>query len=252
MTALTVGVTSARNPACKRGVAVNLAASLARDPERALRVCVVDADPLNLDVTTRLAVRGPALEDFADGLAPEPSALGSVHEPALWVLPTAGTGVGLTHRATDRALRQLRDDFDVIICDLVGGPSGPARAVSGRLEQLDWLLLAVTPDHESVSDAAHFLDELRQLQDNGDIAEAVRVGVVITGDESSVGLSADAVGAALGCPVLGSVPQIWGRAAPNLGFGAALGIADLDDAIADLFDRLADLRAVSAESAHSS
>ena len=121
MTALTVGITTSRDPVCKRGLAVNIAASLARDPSRALRVCVVDADPLNLDVTTRLAVRGPMLEDFA-GEAPVVSALGSVHEPPLWVLPSAGAGVGLTRRALEPALVALRESFDVIVCDLVAWP----------------------------------------------------------------------------------------------------------------------------------
>ena len=125
--ALTVGITTARNPACKRGIAVNLGASLARDAQRPRRVCVVDADPLNLDVTTRLTVRGPVLEDFADRAMPDSSALGSVHEPPLWVLPSAGAGVGLTRRASHHALHQLRRDFDVVICDMLGGPSGPSR-----------------------------------------------------------------------------------------------------------------------------
>ena len=131
VTALTVGITTAREPVCKRGLAVNIAASLARDSSRSLRVCVVDADPLNLDVTTRLAVRGPLLEDFAAGAGPDWSALGSVHEPPLWVLPSAGAGVGLTHRAFGPALAHLRESFDVIVCDLVGGVSAPGMPGAG-------------------------------------------------------------------------------------------------------------------------
>jgi len=169
VTALTVGITTARNPACKRGLAVNLAASLARDAVRSLRVCVVDADPLNLDVTTRLAVRGPLLEDFAERESPDAWALGSVHEPPLWVLPSAGAGVGLTSRATERALAELRDDFDVIVCDLVCGPSG-RKLATGHLDQLDWLVVAVTPEADSVADAARFLAQFRSAQDHGEIA----------------------------------------------------------------------------------
>lgn len=237
MTAFTVGVTTARNPVCKRGLAVNLAASLARAPEQTLRVCVVDADPLNLDVTTRLAVRGPLLEDFAQGAAPDSAALGSVHEPPLWVLPSAGAGVGLTRRATEPALSRLRDDFDVVICDLVGGAGGPAM-VNGRLEQLDWLLLAVTPEEEPVAEAAQFLDRFTARQNRGDIAATVDIAVVTTGDEGSIGLAPGVVAKALGRPVVGSIRQLWGRAVPNLGFGAALGIAELDDAVAALFGHL--------------
>jgi len=242
--ALTVGITTARNPECKRGIAVNLAASLARDLHRSQRVCVVDADPVNLDVTTRLAVRGPVLEDFTGRDVPAASALGSVHEPPLWVLPSAGAGVGLTGRATSRALQQLRQDFDVVVCDVLG-QTGPARVVSGRLDQLDWLLVAVTPQADAVADAAEFVVQLRAAVEDGAIAESVAIGVVIAGDEGTSGgegtgeLSADAVASRLSVPVMGSVRQLWGRAAPNLGFGAALGIDDLDDAVGALFDRLA-------------
>ena len=71
MTALTVGVTTAKYPECKRGVATNIAASLARHSAVSARVCVVDADPFTLDVTTRLGVGGPVLEDFARPKAPD-------------------------------------------------------------------------------------------------------------------------------------------------------------------------------------
>jgi len=236
--ALTVGVISGRSPECKRGLAVNLAASLARDPERGLAVCVVDADPLNLDVTTRLQVRGPVLEEFGERDAPASSALGSIHEPPLWVLPSVGAGVGLTRRATERALRRLRLDFDVVVCDLLGGPDGPARVVGGRLDPFDWLLVAVTPQLGPVAYAARCIVELRKSSDNGEIAATVGIGVVITGDEGSGDLAPAVVAARVAAPVLGSVRQLWGRAAPNLGFGAALGIEDLDDAVSALFEQL--------------
>jgi len=73
--------------------------------------------------------------------------------------------------------------------------------------------------------------------------------VVITGDEGSVDLTAEMVAETLDGPVLGCVPQLWGRSVPNLGFGAALGIAELDDAVDTLFERLG---AVGAPSAHAS
>ena len=242
VTALTLGITTARNPACKRGLAVNLAASLARDAAYGSRVCVVDADPFSLDVSTRLAVAGPYLEDFADREVPAPAALvetlATLHEPPLWVLRSAGRGVGRAHRAVSRVLAPLRAAFDVVVCDLVGGPSGPARVVSGRLEQLDWLLVAVTPDMEAVQSASRFLEQFEEARDRGHVAESVRIGVVATGDEGSSALSAAAVAELLGPPVVGSVCQLWGRAVPNLGFGAALGIGELDDAVGALYERL--------------
>jgi hypothetical protein len=246
--ALTIGITSAGVPACKRGLAVNLAAIRARDTDGRERVCVVDADPRLLDVTTRLPVRGPRLEDFLDAdmradvradreAGGRAGSLAAVHEPPLWVLPSSGAGVASAYRATAHALPLLRAEFDVVICDLVSGASGPTR-VAGRLEHLDWLLLAVTPDVEPVEAAARFLDHFDDARSRGEIADSVQLGIVTTGDEGSTDLSPEVVGNALGRPVVGSVRQLWGRSAPNPGFGAALGIAELDDAVRALFDRL--------------
>ena len=41
--------------------------------------------------------------------------------------------------------------------------------------------------------------------------------------------------AELEASVTSRVPQLWGRAEPNLGFGPALAIPELDDAVYDLF-----------------
>ena len=241
MTALTIGITTPRSPACKRGVAVNLAASLARNAARGLRVCLVDADPFARDVTTRLAVPGPRLEDFADSTAGPGvtcDSLVSLHEPPLWVLPSAGNGAGVTHRALGQILPEVREAFDVVICDLVGGPAGPARVMSNRLDQLDWLLLAVTPEWEAVERARRFVGQFEESRDRGHVAASVRIGAVSTGDEGSTELGTVEVAEILGPCFLGSLRQLWGRAVPNLGFGAALGIGELDDAAETLFDRL--------------
>jgi cellulose biosynthesis protein BcsQ len=235
--ALTIGITSAGLPACKRGVAVNLAAVRARDTAGRERVCVVDADPRLLDVTTRLAVSGPRLEDFLDADV-RTASIAEVHEPPLWVLPSSGAGVASAYKATAQALPRLRADFDVVVCDLVVGPSGPTR-VAGRLEQLDWLLIAVTPDVEPVEAAARFLEHFDDARARGEITKSVQVGIVTTGDEGTTGLPPEVVGNALGRPVVGSIRQLWGRSAPNLGFGAALGITELDDAVGALFERIA-------------
>src|SRR6476660_6513390 len=113
VTALTVGVTTAKYPECKRGVATNLAASLARHSAVSARVCVVDADPLALDVTTRLAKRGtfvgPFVEDFARPDPPAASRLARVESAGMAVLPCTGGPVARIHLAAASALGELRE-----------------------------------------------------------------------------------------------------------------------------------------------
>jgi MinD-like ATPase involved in chromosome partitioning or flagellar assembly len=234
VTALTVGVTTARDPACKRGVATNMAASLARNVATASRVCVVDADPLTLDVTTRLGVRGVVLEDFARPTTPTVGQLPRLHSPDLAALPCGGGAIGRLRYAAERALPELRDAFDVVICDVPGGPSGPDSVIGNRLELLDWLVLAVTPEPGALGAARHFLELFDTARRRGDVG-GVKLAIVCTGDESSDELSVAEVEAGLGAAVAGRVPQLWGRAEPNLGFGPALAIPDLDDAVYDVF-----------------
>jgi MinD-like ATPase involved in chromosome partitioning or flagellar assembly len=236
MTALTVGVTTARDPACKRGVAANLAASLARQAATADRVCVVDADPIALDVTTRLGVSGPVLEDYARPKVPMTTQLARLHSPDLTVLPCDGAGVGRARMAVERALPALRDTFDVVVCDLPGGPSGAHSVIGNRLELLHWLVLAVTPEPEALQAAAHFLELFETARSRGDV-RGVQLAVVPTGDESCSFLDRDDVERLLGTPTSVRVPQLWGRAAPNFGFGPALAIPELDDAVLELFAR---------------
>jgi MinD-like ATPase involved in chromosome partitioning or flagellar assembly len=232
-----VGVTTAKHPACKRGVATNIAASLARHSAVSDRVCVVDADPLALDVTTRLAVAGPVIEDFARTSPPVAAKLARVESPSMAVLPCGGGPVARIHLAAEAAMYELRDAFDVVVCDVPGGPSGPGQALGARLDLLDWLILAVTPAPAAVAATSHFLELFHTAESRGDIG-GVQLAVVCTGDESSAEMTRSEVAAILGVPVAGRVPQLWGRSEPNRGFGAALAIPELDDAVYDLFAAL--------------
>ena len=233
MTALTVGVTTAKQPECKRGIAANIGAALARHSAVSARVCVVDADPLALDVTTRLGVRGPYLEDFAGPKAPQISRLGHLHSPAMTVVPSKGSPVARVRLATEKALPELKANHDVVVCDLPGGPTGPGLALGTRLEQLDWLVLAVTPNNGAIAAANHFLEHFETAKDRGDVGD-VRLAIVATGDESSMLFETQDVELMLGVNVAARVPQLWGRAEPNFGFGPALAIPELDDAVYDL------------------
>ena len=241
MTALTVGVTTAKYPECKRGVATNVAASLARHSAVSDRICVVDADPFALDVTTRLGVCGPVLEGFARPNPPALSALARVESPSMAVLPCGGGPIARVHLAAEPAFSQLREAFDVVVCDVPGGPSGPGQALGTRLDLLDWLVLTVTPEPAAVTATSHFLELFQTARDRGDIGR-VRLAVACTGDEGSAVMSVAEVGTALDVAVSGRIPQLWGRSEPNRGFGAALAIPELDDAVYNLFASLRDGR----------
>ena len=141
-----MGVTTAKYPECKRGVATNLAATLARHNAVSGRVCVVDADPLALDVTTRLGAGGPVVEDFCRPGPPTAGALRRVDSPSMAVLPCGGGPLARIHLAAEPAFGVLSEAFDVVVCDVPGGPSGPGQALGTRLDLLDWLVLAVTPE----------------------------------------------------------------------------------------------------------
>jgi hypothetical protein len=132
----------------------------------------------------------------------------------------------------------LRSRFDVVMCDLACGPAGRGVVQSDRVVGLDWILLAVTPERGAVEAAARFVDQFGDAGLRGDRGRSVRLGVVTTTDEGSTELSPEVVAAMLGETVLASVPQRWGRAVPNVGFGAALGIDELDDAVWLLWQRL--------------
>lgn len=232
-----IGVTTPRAPQCKRGLAVNIAASVARTTGAA--VCVVDGDPLARDVSTRLPMRGPMLEDYASASPPPVDRIARLRTPELAVLGSAADGLGRARLAAERAAPVLREHFDLVVWDLLAGPTGPGRIVGARLEILDWLLLAVTPEPGAVQAAAHFLEHFDTARSRGAIDGDLGFGIVCTGDEGSATMTPDDVTARLGAPVVGAVPQLWGRAEPNLGFGPALAIPELDDAVDALVCRLA-------------
>jgi cellulose biosynthesis protein BcsQ len=233
MTALTVGVTTPIAPDCKRGVAVNIAASLARNSALSDRICVVDADPIHLDVTTRLAVGGTSIEDFARVRVKGVATIPTYHSPEFSVLPSEGDQLARIHAGVENAHDVLRDAFDVVIYDLPGGPTGPGRVMGARLDKLDWLLLAVTPEKEAIAAAGHFIEMFETGRSRGEIGD-VRLAVVCTGDESTVAFEPGEVEAILGVSTLGRIPQLWGRSQPNPGFGPALAIPELDDAVYEM------------------
>lgn len=234
VTAFTVGVTTARDPACKRGIATNIAATLAREAAVSDRVCVVDADPSVRDVSVRLNVGGPRIEDFARPSKPAVSRLARMASPALAVLPCGDSPAARVRLGAEHALPDLREAFDFVVCDLPAGPVGVGSTIGARLEHLDWLVLAITPVPAAVAAARHFLEHFDTARDRRMLGD-VKLAVVCTGDESASVLEPADVEAMLDVAVAGRIPQLWGRAEPNRGFGPALAIPELDNSVHDMF-----------------
>jgi hypothetical protein len=234
VTALTVGVTTAKYPECKRGIATNIAAALARHSAVSARVCVVDADPLTRDVTMRLPVGGPVIQDFARHKSPHIGQLGRLQSARLTVVGCDESAVGRVHFAAARMFPELLDVYDVVVCDLPAGPTGPGSALGARLELLDWLIVSVTPQPDALAATSHFLEHFETARHRVDVGD-VRLAVVATGDESCAYIDDHEIEAALEMPLAGRIPQLWGRAAPNAGFGPALAIPELDESVYDLY-----------------
>jgi MinD-like ATPase involved in chromosome partitioning or flagellar assembly len=235
--AFTLGVTSARFEACKRGVAANYAAMVAR--HEAGSVCVLDADPRSCDVGTRLAVSGTSMHRFA---APklqgeveklDARTLPALEFPPLYVLPAEPAFVDLDYRLSyDAVVSAAREAFDVVVVDMPVGAGRPGPTLDGRLvDRLDGLLLTVTPDRAAVAATLRHLELFAEAHQRGAIAAHVFIAVAITGDEGSSVLDPDDVAEVLGDAWVGNIPQLWGRALPNEGFGPTLGVDFLEEEI---------------------
>jgi hypothetical protein len=243
VSAFTVGITSARFEACKRGVAANYAAILACDEGQS--VCVVDGDPRSCDVGTRLAASGVTLTRYAaartDGRAAGPPRrqLQRLAYPPLYVLPVEPMYVDTDcTEAYDVALPVLRDAFDVVVVDLPVGAGRPGPTLDARLvDHFDALILTVTPDRAALAATLRHLELFAAAVERGAVAEHVDIAVVMTGDEGSVRLDPEDVADMLG-GVTGRIKQLWGRALPNRGFGPTLGIVSLESEVHRIHEAL--------------
>jgi MinD-like ATPase involved in chromosome partitioning or flagellar assembly len=228
-----VGVTAV-SPACKRGLAANLASFCAL--HEGTEIVAVDCDPVSADLGPRLAVEGPTLDRVAalsGGVAPSAlmAVLGRALYPPVRVLPVT-EGVCLTPESAERSasvLRRLAGRATTLVVDLPAAPPGDreaALALGVLLEPVEHVIVAVTPD-PAVVDAAHAL--VRRLQSEGRGRRTVSVAV--TGDEGSECLDPDACALTFEAFGVTVVHQWWGRSAPNFGFGPTLGLAESDRAL---------------------
>src|SRR5262245_393721 len=149
MTCLVIGLTSISDPTCKRGVAANPGASIARTrPE--LRAAVIGVEPAERNGRKRRHVRRPLVEHFMRDRTPEASAIGFHPTRSLAVVPNGGQQQRLVCEAAVVACSTLAQHFDVLVCDL------PATEASGQIvfealaPVLERLIVAVTPMRPAV------------------------------------------------------------------------------------------------------
>ena len=130
--------------------------------------------------------RSPALEDFARPNAPTIGRLAPVSLPGVHGdTESAVSPIARSRLAVERSFELLSEAFDVVVFDLPVGPTGPGRAIGGRLERLDWLVLAVTPEPNSVARRPRTSSRCsRPARHRGEIGD-VRLAVLCTGDEGT-------------------------------------------------------------------
>jgi cellulose biosynthesis protein BcsQ len=243
--AFTIGVTSPRLLTCKRGLAAHLAAQLATMIQgEDLSVCVVDADVESRDIGARFGVNDPVLLDLAKTVtASNPRArvediVTRLDPPGLSVLPTKMPPpalLPLLRTKTSTLLTPLGTAYDFLVIDASVGLGIETPDVDRAiLAHIDVLLVAVTADPAAFGGALRYLNALAAAQAKGALPSTFEVQLVLTGsdyDGSRTLLDEDALDRKLaGLPIIGSVPQLWGRQRPDGPLGA-----DMD---ADLRDRL--------------
>jgi MinD-like ATPase involved in chromosome partitioning or flagellar assembly len=238
--AFTIAVTSPRLLTCKRGLAAHLAAQLAimgrADDET---VCVVDADVESRDIGARFGVTSPVLLDVAKmmGVAGTTTQVeqivSRVDPPGLSVLPTRPPEAALLpllQSKTATLLGPLATAFDYLVVDApVGlGVEAPERD-RAVLDNVDALVVAVAADPATFGSALRYLSALGDAVRRGSLPSTFEIHIVLTGsdvDGSRSLLDEDGLERKLeGLPVIGAVPQLWGRQRPNGPFDLDLDVA---------------------------
>jgi MinD-like ATPase involved in chromosome partitioning or flagellar assembly len=227
--AFTVAVTAPRLLTCKRGFAAHFAVQLANlvRAENA-SVCVVDADVESRDIGVRFGVEGPVLLDVAKRLSVAGPArvdeiVSRIDELNLSVLPTQPPQpalLPLLRNNTAALLGPLASGFDFVVVDApVGLGVDSLEWDRSVLQLVDALVVAVTADPASFGSALRYLNALVAAVARGALPSTFEIFMVLTGsdaDGTRTLLAEPALERKLeGLPVIGSVPQLWGRQRPN-------------------------------------
>jgi MinD-like ATPase involved in chromosome partitioning or flagellar assembly len=214
--AFVVGITAARAGDCKRGVAANVAARCAADGDR--RVAIVDADPASRDVGDRLGAVVAA----------------RIAWPPLHVTPMAGGPVppDIAARVAAAQVSEVSRDHDLVVVDLPLGAGAPGPSLdAGLAGLLDRLVIMTSVTPESLTATARYTRLVAEAHRRGHIRDTLELVVTLALDAPAAPHELVQATNEVGLPVLGAVPQYWGRTPPNLGFGPTLGFAPLDAAL---------------------
>lgn len=251
--AFTIAVTAPRHITCKRGLAANLAATLATAAAAdGSSVCVVDTDLESRDVGVRFGVEGPELLDVANNLAlngieilRRSDAVAHVDPPGLCVIPIRPPQpslVPLLRKKASALLAPLRSSFDFIVIDApIAIGTGPDEWEQAILRQVDVLLVAVSAEAAALGSALRYMNALAAARNRGALSSGFETHIVLTGSEedgSRALLTERELDRKLGgIPVIASIPQLWGRRRPDHAVGTALS-PTLHDELADIVTKL--------------
>lgn len=216
----TIGITASRSAAAKRGVAANLAAVAALD-DRWGRVAVVDTDPASCDVGDRFGtLRTRRLE-----------------WPPLTAVPCSPA---IRADRADARVVAAQTDHDLVVIDLPLRAGGPGPALdSGLIDRLDRLVVVTDGSAADLDATRRHLELLAELTRRGRLEARLAVEIVVTGPDAADEPTRGDLARRLDVAAVAAVPQWWGSAPANFGFGPTLGFPALDAALLVLVADLA-------------
>ncbi len=208
----TIGITASRSASAKRGVAANLAAVAALD-ERWGCVAVVDTDPASCDVGDRFGTLRPRRLEW----------------PRLTAVPCSPA------IRADRAQARIvaaQADHDLVVIDLPLRAGGPGPALdSGLVDRLDRLVVVTDGSVDDLDATRRHLGLLAELTRRGRLDARLTVEIAVTGPDAADEATRGDVARRVGVATVAAVPQWWGSAPANFGFGPTLGFPALDAAL---------------------
>jgi MinD-like ATPase involved in chromosome partitioning or flagellar assembly len=230
--AFTIAVTAPRLITCKRGFAAHLAVQLGELVRaEGATTCVVDADVESRDIGVRFGVDGPVLLDIAKRVAVTTNdvhvedLITRLDQFNLSVLPTQPPQpalLPLLRTKTAALLGPLATGFDFVVIDAPVGLGVDTHELEwdrSVLQQVDALVVAVAADPASFGSALRYLSALVAAIARGALPSTFEISMVLTGSEadgSRTLLAEHELDRKLeGLPIIGSVPQLWGRQRPN-------------------------------------